>query len=533
MTKFKDLARRLAEREEFRQKNKLLFMELYRPEPRKPKELRFTKMQTKMLLCTRADDPGQLPHRMIIRGSNKQGKTAGVVIRAICFACGKQPFLPPDHPLYDLTKFVPVPCGILVMGEELVQAVKYKLIPEFKKWLPDICKYRTYRNPQGVETEITIQTGFEGEPIGSRIFFRAYGQIPRTFEGVDSHVNLFDEPPPQDIYTPVQRGLVATEGYSMIAMTHVNEPWLRPLEKESIDMGGPDKDFRVIKTGSIWENLVEKGGFLTKSAIERFIKEVKATEPHNYGPRILGDSMLTGQTIFGMFRDEPPFVVPDFEIPRHWTWWEGVDPADTKDTIWVFVAVSPYDITINGQRAYRCFVVDYFRFPPRDSITDIADAVKKRRLELGYEKPYAIVLDRKHGRRIQKAEKHTDRRTWEEMLTNVGIGYIELADQKSGDVETGQKIIKEYLKPQFWKLEDRDVPGLVFLNRCHSRGAGPGPIEAMENYRCKRGSNEPMDDENKDVVDALRYVMMKIPSYVDPAFRVREEYVPVSKHTGH
>ena len=323
----------------------------------------------------------------------------------------------------------------------------------------------------------------------------------------------------------------------MIAMTHINEPWLTKYSKQSVDLGGPNPDIRIIETGNIWQNLVENGGFLTNENIDRYIKKVQMTEPHNYGPRILGDSMMAGQVIFSSFRDEDPYVAPDFEVPRDWTWWEAFDPADIRDTIWIFFAVSPDDIEIDGQRANRVYLADYERYPSRDTVEDMAHYVKKRREELKYgEEAYSIVMDRKHGRREYKTETDKERKSWEEMFLNQEIGYLDLADQKPGDIEVGHKIIREYLKPQPCRREGKDIPGLVIMDRCRSRGKGPGPIEAFENYRKKRTSDDPEDDEYKDVMDAIRYGLMKIPTYVDKGrfkrLRERRTSKPVSELAG-
>ena len=155
--------------------------------------------------------------------------------------------------------------------------------------------------------------------------------------------------------------------------------------------------------------------------------------------------------------------------------------------------------------------------------------VKIRRVQLGYEDPYMVVIDAKHGRRTQKPLSYRDEETWEEKLDNVDVGSIELADQKPGDLSLSHKVVREYLKPQFFKLADDEIPGIVFLERC--RGVG-GPIEAMLKYRLKKNSDKPEEDEYKDMTDIIRYILMKMPTYVEKYPIERDSGRIVNKYTG-
>jgi len=92
---------------------------------------------------------------------------------------------------------------------------------------------------------------------------------------------------------------------------------------------------------------------------------------------------------------------------------------------------------------------------------------------------------------------------------------------KPGSVELGHKIVRSYLRPQFFKLAEKDVPGLVFLDRC--RGLD-GPISAMRKYRYKVGTDQPEEDV-KDLMDCLRYICLHKPKYVE-SYRNIQEFQP-------
>jgi len=510
----RQLARDLEKRERYKRDNPLLFARLNRPEQK---------------FMDAVTVKGELPRILIFVGANKIGKSCMGAMRGLSLALGEHPFLPENHPLKYTKDRIPTPNTGLVVGELLSQIVDKKLVPEYRKWIPKICQPEIKKNQQGVITRITLRKDLRGDPLGSIIHFRSYDSAAETFEGIDQHWIHWDEPPPKKHFEAAERGLMPFNGVSFMTFTSLKEPWVKKeLADLSINYGGSNENIRIVEGGDIWENSIENGGFMTCEAIDHWIETSVSKE--NYSTRVLGLWLASGALIFQSFKDEYPCVCPTFEVPSHWTWWEAIDPHDGKDTIWIFGAVSPYEVTISGEVVNRVFITDYMRLPPAMTISEMAIEVKKRRLELGYESVYSIVLDGKYGRRRQKTLDENDLATWEEKLEDVNIGYIELADQSPGDVELGHKIIKEYLKPQFWKLEETEVPGVVFMERCRGQG---GPIEAMMNYRQKKDSVDPVDDEFKDVCDTVRYLLRKQPTFVDrDRSGMSESYSPKSKWSG-
>ena len=467
----------------------------------------------------------RLPRRLLFVGPNKVGKTAGGVLRGICLALGEHPFLPDDHPLRKVPNW-PLPNVGLVVGEQLTQAIDKKLVPEYMHWIPRICKPETKKNAQGVIVRITLHSDLYGKPLGSVVHFRSMDMDPETFEGIDQHWLHWDEPPPYKHFVSAERGLLPTDGISYMTFTSLKEPWIKDFADASVDYGGPDRATRVIEAGNIWQNSVENGGFLSPTAIEEFIKIVPKEE---YPARVMGEWMQSGGVIYSSFREEEPWVIPSFDVPKHWTWIESVDPHDAKPTRWLFCAVSPYEINIEDEVLNRIFVVDYLNLHSSMTINEMAESVRRKRLDLGYgaKGPHMILLDAKYGKKRTITMTQDEPVTWEEKLNDVGIGYIELSFSKPGSVELGHKLVRAYLRPQFFKIAEKDMPGLVFFDRC--RGLD-GPTETMRKYRYKVGADVPEEDY-KDHADCIRYVCLSRPKYID-ADRMRQTYQPRDRFAG-
>jgi len=506
------LAKQLKHRDKFKRDNALLFVRLNKPQRR----------LMDMTSDTRKD---RLPRRLLFVGPNKVGKTAGGVLRGISLALGEHPFLPDDHPLRHIPNW-PLPTVGLVVGEQLTQAIDKKLVPEYLHWIPKICKAETKKNAQGVIVRITLNCDLLGKPLGSVVHFRSMDMDPETFEGIDQHWLHWDEPPPYRHFVSAERGLLPTDGVSYMTFTSLKEPWIRDFADVSVDYGGKDHSTRVVEAGDIWQNSTRNGGFLTDDAIADFVKIVPREE---YDARVLGKWMDSGSVIYSSFQDDDPYVMPAFEVPRHWTRIESVDPHDAKPTKWLFAAVAPQDITVDDEVVNRIFVVDYLNLHSSMTIVEMAKAVKQKRLDLGYmdKGPNAVILDARYGRKRTVTMNVEEPVNWEEKLEEVNIGYIELSYSKPGAVELGHKTVRAYLRPQFFKLADREVPGLVFLDRC--RGLD-GPIETMRKYRYKVGTDQPEEDY-KDWADCVRYLCLFKPKYIE-VDHTRQMFQPRDKYAG-
>lgn len=501
-----DIPALLAERQKWRKDNPLFLV-------------RLNKAQRRFLDCATVD--GKLPRRLIFTAANKVGKTVCGSIRGVCLALGEHPFLPEGHPFHDLKRLNwRLPSVGLVVGETLTQTINQKLAPEYIKWIPKICEPTFKRNNGGVVTEITVHKDLKGQPLGSKIFFRSYESNVDSFEGIDYDWVHYDEPPPNDIFVAIERGLIATGGISYLTFTSLKEPWLSDLAAESVDYGGNDPNVRVIEGGDIWNALKENGGHLDREAIEAFIK---ICPPDEYDARILGKWMESGARIYGTFRDSFPFIIPPFEIPLTWDWYEILDPADGKHSKWLFAAAAPDEVTVLKQRVSRLFVVDWLSFPAGTLITDMVREVKRKRLELDYTEPIELILDAKFGSRRTTTVDRGEAATWADKLADAGVGYVKLSRSAPGDVDVGHNVVREYLRPQLWSMamneEMQEIPGIVFFTTCRGKG---GPIESMMKYKRQLKSDKP-EEMYKDWPDCVRYLCMEYPRCQNRHHRVKPQ----------
>jgi len=335
------------------------------------------------------------------------------------------------------------------------------------------------------------------------------------------------------------RGLMSTNGPSWFTMTPLKEAYIYDLlSLHAYNNGGEDQEIAVFR-GATWDNcqdwcracdvtipennpeLLKAGevrpidncpkcgqimGFLPRAGIENYLKTI--TDPDEREAREEGKwKHLSGLVYKELDREK--HLYDDFKIPRDWMRIEAVDPADSKPTRWVFGAVSPEDIVINGKPANRIYWYAYLL--ANGSINDIAHSVKIKRAEHDYREPAMVILDAKFGVRTTKTlEGET---SWEEKLNDAGIRKIVLSHSAPGDVALGHKSVKEYLKPHYSVVKGKDFPGMMFArNGCKG---DKGPIQSMFNYQWEEGTDKPEEDF-KDFPDTIRYAALEQPVYKPP-----------------
>ncbi len=478
--------------------------------------------------------PDRLPKGLFVTGSNKQGKTFCNILRGIALATGEHPFLPDDHPLKRIPNWK-LPTVGLVVGEQLTQSIDKKIVPEYQKWIPKICKPTYKKNQQGTIVKITFRCDMQGQPLGSIIHMRSYDSTVDTFEGVDFDWIGYDEPPPYPHYVAAERGLIPTDGISFMTFTSLKEPWIKDVADESVDMGGQSKRIRVVELGEIWNNSIKRGGILTDDAIEAFIKIVPKEE---YPARIEGKWLQSGSIIYSSFQNESPWVCENFETPAHWTRVEAVDPHDSRSTKWLFCAISPQEVNIDDEVLNRIYVLNYLNLSSTMTIKDMVREVKLERIKLNYgnrDRNCTVVLDAKFGKARTVSLDGEEPANWQEKLEQAGAGYVVLSHSKPGDVELGHKIVRSYLIPQYHKPSEMEIPGVVFMERCQGVDS---PIESMLKYRymitTATATRKP-EEKYKDHCDTLRYICLDRPIYIERWGQVGgggNDFTPRDRHAG-
>jgi hypothetical protein len=193
---------------EVREKYPLLFLQMNEP-------------QSQFIRVKNA--AGRTPRRRILECGNKAGKTEIGISEDIAHAMGFRPWLKPDDPDYLID--VKVPNMGLVAGETIMHSVSEKIVPTFKKLVPDFCHPIFKPGPTGVPIKLTITRDSNGKKCGSEIFFRSYDQQPKTFEGIDYAWEHFDEPPPEEVLLATERGKIVTNAPSWYTMTPLSQAY--------------------------------------------------------------------------------------------------------------------------------------------------------------------------------------------------------------------------------------------------------------------------------------------------------------------
>lgn len=469
---------------------------------------------------------GQTPKRRLYEQGNKAGKTEVGIAEDIAHAMGFRCWLREDDPDYKIN--VKVPNNGLIGCETMMHSVPEKIEPTLKRLIPKICKPVFKPGPTGVCIRVTLTFDAYGKKCGSVIHIRSYDQRPDTFEGIDFDWIHWDEPPPKDILQAAERGKIVTNAPSWFTMTPLKEPHIYDsFSLKAFTHGGEDHEIAVIR-GPIWDNcrdfcrpcnlvIPENAevrtlkrcpkcnqvmGFIPKAGIDQYLSTLDADERE---AREEGKwHHLSGLVYKDIDREQ--HVYEDFVIPKSWMKIEAVDPHDARPVHWLFGAVSPEEIEIDGKKKNRIYWYDYLL--AKGDLDEIVRQVKSKRALHDYETPYFVVLDKKFGEKTEMEDK-----SWQGELERRGISRIRLSHSSPGDVELGHKLVREYIKPQFSTLLGTAKPGMLWAR--HTCTGKDSPFHAMCNYQYKENKDKP-EETYKDWCDTVRYAAMEQPIYKAP-----------------
>jgi hypothetical protein len=480
---------------------------------------------------------GRTPRARLFTAGNQSGKTTLGIAEDLAHMMGFRPWLKSSDPDYRIKIKVPNNglVGCEVAGQNLIQRIE----PQFREFIAPHCEPVWTRYSDGSVKSVTLTYDHIGNKCGSTAHFRSYVQPADSFEGVLSDWQHWDEPPPQAILNAAQRGKMATNAPSWFTMTPLKEPYIYDIfSLHAFNNNGDDDEIAVFEC-STWENCqdwcrecdveiernkpenLEVGqvrpvdkcpvcgklmGFMPRAGIDNYFKTL--TDPDEREAREQGKWKHLSGSVYKMLSRET-HLYKDFVIPFDWMRIEIVDPHDVRPTRWLFGAVSPEEIIINGRPANRIYFYTYLL--AEGNIGTIARAVQIKRAEHNYKEPAMVILDAKFGSKTVKTADETT--SWEEELDKAGIKNIRLSNSAPGDIALGHKIVKQYLGLHYSKVKDKEFPGMLFAEQGCS--GNRGPIQDMFNYRWKEGSDKPQEDF-KDMADCVRYAAMEQPLYRNP-----------------
>lgn len=215
---------------------------------------------------------------------NRGGKTRGLCNDGVAAARGRRVWLSETHPDF-LTKFrPPVIIRMASTPDELRETMQMYVEAALLK---GEVKKRTTSQAHYIDSWTLTNL--------SRIRMNSYKQDPEEFEGAGTHVWLFNEPPKRKQWIAAIRGLADTNGYWMIAMTAISQPWIK---HEIVDPIIADQERIIVQVpvahanrpieiyASKAENvayirsdsLVNVGFGVTKEGLDEFHKRLKPAE---------------------------------------------------------------------------------------------------------------------------------------------------------------------------------------------------------------------------------------------------------------
>lgn len=248
-------------------------------------------------------------------------------------------------------------------------------------------------------------------------------------------------------------------------------------------------------------------GFIPRAGINDYLKTLSPEERESREKGVWHH--LSGLVYKELSREK--HLYNDFQIPKYWMKIEAVDPHDARGTCWLFAAVSPEEIEIQGKVKHRIYCFDYLY--SHDSIRDIARQVKAVRAMQGYTEPAFVVLDSKYGTKSSLGSTEEEKKTWQSELEREGIRHFRSSHSSPGDVELGHKLVRDYLKDHYSKVTQEAKPGLMFAKK--SCSGFNSPIQYMFNYQYDDKTHKPKE-EFKDFPDCVRYLCLEQPSYRSP-----------------
>jgi hypothetical protein len=426
------------------------------------------------------------PVRLVF-GSNRSGKSVVGCVEAVAHALGYRPWLPLDHPLRVVRlangEPIPVPNVGRVIAQNYEQAIRQTIMPKFDEWMPRNFIKAVEKNTRGIPVRIILLNG-------SIIYFMSNDQDDMAFEGPNGHWVWADEPIDYRKFTGLRRGLIDYDGVMWMTMTPLSQPWIADVLVAQIgDHNSHVKQFKL----SIWDNCVDRGGYLSREAITGFLKDLREDE---YEARVNANFMhLTGR-VYKTWEPQPPFYIPAFDIPESWPRVQLVDPHGHKPLALMWAACSPG----NTWYIYRS---SYDR-----GLRTVADAA-------GYIKHVEGWVDGKYRgseaepvalRIIDWCAEEEERTSGSSIRASFGSQGLLFVKAKKVNaafgydaIHTALKLSSEWSRPELVVFNTCPEVKQNFLSFCHAEWGSARQMELM-------GEKEGYRKVNDDFIDLIRYI---------------------------
>lgn len=417
----------------------------------------------------------------ILSAANGVGKTVGLVsiAGAIMFGSSNRYF---DYPLF---KSWPHPKRLRIVSEPSQIEEGGPIPTEIKKWWPR-GRYQTFK-----DSKHYVKRYEAGEFI---LEVLTYQQEAEQHEGANLGLVLFNEPPPEHLWTPNISRLRAG-GIAVVGMTPLTEAgWffdkVVPRHQDFIVYGDVETACRQHGTR----------GHLEHEQIQKMIAEY---DPEEREARIEGKAMYLKGLIFKTFNPQVHILKDTLLPPSNATIYQVVDPHTDKPfaIIWAFVDA-------------RGDVFVYDEWPNQDFY-------KWRNCQLTIPDYKKIFQDKEQGLIVHKRiiDRHFSevthlkgmtRKTLRDDFREAGVDFMPSYQAKE-EMDVGIAKVREYLRYN----PDRPIDTLnkpkIFINK-HCQNT----IKSLSRWSRDPKTGD-VQDQFKDFCDVVRYLVMDSPQVDVPA----------------
>lgn len=409
----------------------------------------------------------------ILSAANGIGKTTALVniAGALMFGASNKFF---DYPMF---KDWPYPKRIRFVSEPSQVKESGPFPSEIKKWWPK-GKYQAFKGGQHYVSEYKA-----GDWI---LEVMTYEQLPSQHEGANLGCVMFNEPPPENLWTPNISRLRAG-GIGIVGMTPLTEAgWF-------FDKIVPrNQDFIVYADVETACKQHGTRGHLDHDQIQKMIAEYS---PEEREARVDGKAMYLKGLIYKSFNTQVHVLKETIQAPSNATIFMSVDPHTDKPfaCIWGFVD-SRGDFYIVDEWPN----VDFYQW---------------RNCQLTLNDYKQIFSQKEQGRPVYKRiiDRHfadvrspAFKRTLRQELADIGLDF-EPSYQAAEEVETGILKVREYLKYNSDRpLDMMNKPKLFINPHCQNT------IKSFLRWSLDPKTGKPQD-AYKDFSDAVRYILMANP----------------------
>jgi len=414
----------------------------------------------------------------MMMGGNRAGKTVSGACESVMRLIGKHPYRD------DLPK---PPIRARGVAVDFDRGVNLIMIPELKKWMPteyliDGLWERSYSK---TERMLTLTNG-------STMEFMSYEQDPGKFQGTSRHLCWFDEEPPHSIFNECMTRLIDTNGDWFITMTPLIEmSWTYDTLYEPAQAG-------LLVSVEVFEANTSDNPHIDPEAFELLTQTLSEEERKTRatGVYISHTGLIYGE-VFSQINNVIPDIVQSsrFDILRkHWSHFQMMDHGYNNPTAFLFACYDSDGKVIIYDELYINKTI----------VSDIAEMVKKRRLQLDIPTEYVV---------CDPSIASTDPLSGSSVQAEYGENGIFIA-LGNNDVQSGIARVQETLRYQ----------QLIISKRCTET------LKEIRKYRWDRHLTKMGDRKNKKEVpvkkddhamDAMRYGLMSRPKHYEKVAKAK------------